>query len=385
MQRIALFGSTGSIGEQTVQVVTDAPERYRIDMLVARRSVEALVAQAQRLRPRFVSLVDDSLIPALDARLPSGTTAISFEESLARIAEVDIVLNAVMGFAGLPVTRAALLAGCRLALANKESLIASGELVDEWRRHGAGEIIPVDSEHSAIFQCLGGNGTNGRGVDSLILTASGGPFRTWSAESLEAATVEDALAHPTWKMGRKITVDSSTLVNKGLEVIEAHFLFGVDYDDIEVVVHPQSIVHSMVRFTDGSVLAQLSEPDMRLPIAVALAYPERSATPFGSLRFSDALSLTFEAPRTEVFRGLGVAFLAGRLGGSAPCWFNATNEVLVDAFLEGIISWGAIGELLDDSLEAFVPYAMTSIEDVLEVDRLAREHAGRQVKVRASE
>lgn len=385
MQRIALFGSTGSIGDQTLQVVEETSERYRIDLLVARRSVKELAAQAQRLHPRFVAIVDESLRPVLKSLVPQDTSVVSFEEALALIGEVDVVLNAVMGFAGLPVTRAALMAGRRLALANKESLIAAGELVDEWRREGNGEIIPVDSEHSAIFQCLGGSVTKGRGVEALVLTASGGPFRTWSSEALDDVTIDDALAHPTWRMGRKITVDSSTLVNKGLEVIEAHFLFDVDYDDIEVVVHPQSIVHSMVRFTDGSVLAQLSEPDMRLPIAVALAYPERAPTAFGALGFSQELTLTFESPRLDDFRGLGVAFRAGRLGGSAPCWFNATNEVLVEAFLEGAISWRAIGELLDDSLEAFVPYRMTSIDDVLEVDRLAREHARRQVKVRASE
>ena len=316
MKTVSLVGSTGSIGRQTLDVVRAEPDRYRIVALGASTSVEALVAQAREFRPERVAIADASLAADVRAGVPAGTTVEAGPEALADLArEADVVVNGVVGFAGLLVTLAALESGRRLALANKESLIAAGPVVQRARATPGAEIIPVDSEHCAVHQCL--RGRPDEGVDRLariVLTASGGPFRGRSAADLADVSVEDALAHPTWSMGPKITVDSSTLLNKGLEVIEAHELFGVDYDRIQVVVHPQSIVHSMVEFSDGAVIAQLSNPDMRLPIGYALAYPDRSAVAFGALDWTKASSLDVRAARP---RGLPVpgAGLRRRPGG----------------------------------------------------------------------
>jgi 1-deoxy-D-xylulose-5-phosphate reductoisomerase len=288
----------------------------------------------------------------------------------------------VVGFAGLGVTVEALRAGRRLALANKESLIAGGPVVQAVRATPGAEIVPVDSEHCALHQCLRA-GDHGE-VARLTLTASGGPFRGRTLDDLSKITVEEALAHPTWSMGPKITVDSSTLMNKGLEVIEAHELFGIDYDRVEVVVHPQSIVHSMVAFTDGATIAQLSHPDMRGPIAYALAYPHRSGVAFGALDWSTARSLDFEPPDRTTFRCLSLAFAAGRAGGSAPAWLNAANEVAVAAFLVGNLSWSGIAEVLEAALDRHPGTALESVDDVIEVDRQAREIAGRIVEDRTS-
>ena len=296
-----MVGSTGSIGTQAVDIVEAEPDRYRVVALGAATSIDMLATQARRLRPERVAVADAELAPKLEELVPTGTEVWAGPESLAAIAtEADVVVNGVVGFAGLPVTMAALEAGRRLALANKESLIAGGPVVQRARATPGAELVPVDSEHSAVHQCLRA-GTHGE-VRRIVLTASGGPFRGRRAEELRQVTVEDALAHPTWSMGPKITVDSSTLMNKGLEVIEAHELFGLGYDQIDVVVHPQSIVHSMVEFTDGATVAQLSDPDMRLPIGYALAYPERSRVAFGALDWSEARHLDFEAPDRSVFR-----------------------------------------------------------------------------------
>jgi len=287
----------------------------------------------------------------------------------------EVTLNAVVGFAGLPVTIAALRAGKRLALANKESLIAAAPLVERYRSVPGAELVPVDSEHCAIHQCLAGaaSGSLPGSVERLVLTASGGPFRTTPARELETVRIEDALDHPTWSMGPKITVDSSTLFNKGLEVIEAHALFGIDFDAIDVVVHPQSIVHSMVEFVDGSTIAQLSYPDMRLPIAYALGFPERLEAGYGALDLTKPFSLDFEAPDHERFPGLGLAYDAGRLGGAAPAWLSAANEVAVAAFLDGTIGWIEIAQLVAATLERYEPDPLDSIEAVLEADRRARD------------
>ncbi len=286
----------------------------------------------------------------------------------------DVVLNAVVGFAGLPVTMAALEAGKRLALANKESLIAAAPIVQKARRTPGAEIVPVDSEHCALHQCLAAlQGTTD--VARLLLTASGGPFRGWPAERLDAVTIADALAHPTWSMGPKITIDSSTLMNKGLEVIEAHELFGVDYDRIGIVVHPQSIVHSMVELRDGSTLAQLSEPDMRLPIGYALGWPDRAASAFGALDWSRPQSLTFEPPDRSVFRCIDLAYAAGRSGGSAPAWLSAANEVAVDAFLTGTLNWSGIAEVVSETMQGWVDDHVDQVEEVLEADAEARARA----------
>ncbi len=303
------------------------------------------------------------------------------EGTTAAASGADVVLNAVVGFAGLPVTMAALEAGKRLALANKESLIAGAPVVQKARRTPGAEIVPVDSEHCALHQCLACvQGTSD--VARLLLTASGGPFRGWPAERLGSVTVADALAHPTWSMGPKITIDSSTLMNKGLEVIEAHELFGIDYDRIDIVVHPQSVVHSMVELRDGSTLAQLSDPDMRLPIGYALGWPDRAAAPFGALDWSQPRQLTFEPPDRGVFRCIGLAYEAGRRGGSAPAWLSAANEVAVSAFLDGALGWAAIADVVEETLEAWVDDPVDQVEAVLEADAEARRRARRIVERR---
>jgi 1-deoxy-D-xylulose-5-phosphate reductoisomerase len=314
---VSIVGSTGSIGTQALDVVAAEPDRYEVVALGASTSVELLAAQATALRPKLVAIADASLAVALAAAVPPGTEVLAGPEALAHLATVaDVVVNGVVGFAGLGVTVEALRSGRRLALANKESLIAGGPVVQAVRATPGAEIIPVDSEHCAVHQCLRAGGHDE--VRRIVLTASGGPFRGRTADELAGITVEAALAHPTWRMGPKITVDSSTLMNKGLEVIEAHELFGVPYDAIDVVVHPQSIVHSMVTFSDGATIAQLSQPDMRLPIAYALAHPHRSGVAFGALDWAGIGSLDFEPPDVATFRCLALAYDAGRAGGSAP-------------------------------------------------------------------
>jgi 1-deoxy-D-xylulose-5-phosphate reductoisomerase len=380
--RVSLLGSTGSIGTQAEEVLATEPERFTVAGLAAWRSVDALAAQAHRLRPAVVAIGDPALAPALSGAVPPGTEVLTGPEGLAEVARLgDVVVNAVVGFAGLPVTLAALEAGRRLALANKESLIAGAPVVARARRTPGAEILPVDSEHCALHQCL----RAGRGpheVARLVLTASGGPFRGRTRAELAAVGVEEALAHPTWSMGPKITVDSSTLMNKGLEVIEAHELFGVDYDRIAVLVHPQSVVHSMVEFIDGSTMAQLSEPDMRLPIGYALGYPDRLHHPFGAIEWSRLGRLDFEQPDRGVFACLGLAEQAGRAGGLHPAWLNAGNEVAVAAFLAGRIAWGSIAEVVEETLGACDGADASGPEDVVEADRRAREHAERSVRRR---
>ncbi len=353
---VSLVGSTGSIGTQAIEVVRSEPGRFRVVALAANRSVDLLVAQACEWRPEVVVVGDPAVASGVAARLPRGTDLLVGEEGLEVAGALgQVVVNAVVGFAGLPVTLAALQAGRRLALANKESLIAGAPVVRRARTTAGAEILPVDSEHCALHQCLrAGSGPDE--VRRLVLTASGGPFRGRTAEDLAAIGVDEALVHPTWSMGPKITVDSSTLMNKGLEVIEAHELFSIDYDRIDVVVHPQSIIHSMVEFTDGATVAQLSEPDMRLPIGYALGYPDRLHHPFGAIDWTSLGRLDFEAPDRQAFRCLALAEAAGRAGGLAPAWLNAANEVAVAAFLSGRIPWSAIA-------------------DVVDADRRARHHA----------
>ncbi len=379
MRTVSVVGSTGSIGTQTLEVVAAEPERYRIVALGAARSVDLLVEQAHAVRPERVAIADASLAADLEARVPKGTEVWAGPEALAAIArEAEVVVNGVVGFAGLPVTLAALEAGRRLALANKESLIAGGPVVQRARATPGAEILPVDSEHAAVHQCLRAGPIDR--LARIVLTASGGPFRGRTGAELAGVTVADALAHPTWSMGPKITVDSSTLMNKGLEVIEAHELFGVAYDRIEVVVHPQSIVHSMVEFTDGSSVAQLSQPDMRLPISYALAYPDRGEVAFGALDWSAVGRLDFEAPDRAAFPCLDLAYEAGREGGTAPAWLNAANEIAVAAFLVGRISWKAIADVCKETLVRHHGTNPVSVDVVLDADRLAREQARRVVE-----
>jgi 1-deoxy-D-xylulose-5-phosphate reductoisomerase len=381
VKRVSLVGSTGSIGTQAIDVVRAEPERYRVVALGAHSSVDQLAAQAAELRPEVVAIADASLAAKLEELVPKGITVTAGPEALAAIAtDADVVVNGVVGFAGLPVTLAALQAGRRLALANKESLIAGGPVVQRARSTPGAEIVPVDSEHCAVHQCLRGNPAER--VSRIVLTASGGPFRGRTSEELASVTVDEALAHPTWSMGPKITVDSSTLMNKGLEVIEANELFQVGYDRVEVVVHPQSIVHSMVEYTDGATIAQLSMPDMRLPISYALAYPDRGLAPWGAIDWATLGRLDFEPPDLAAFPCLRLAYEAGRAGGDAPATLNAANEVAVAAFLDGLISWLAIAEVIEATLQGHDGGSLETADDVVDADRRARERARREVERR---
>jgi len=365
---VVVLGSTGSVGTQALDVIARHPDEYRVVALAAGRNVELLGEQA-----RTFGVPTDAARSCLD---DPATLA-----DLAAHPDADVVLNAVVGFAGLPATIGALEAGKRLALANKESLIAAGPIVAKARASGGGDIVPVDSEHSAIWQCL----RSGRHaeVHRIVLTASGGPFRGRSAGELASVTRADALRHPTWQMGAKITIDSSTLMNKGLEVIEAHELFGIDFDRIDVVVHPQSIVHGMVEFCDGATVAQLSMPDMRLPIGLALGAPERLPEAFGALDWSTVGTLTFEAPDPTTFRCLALAYQAGRAGGTAPAVLSAANEIAVDAFLGERIPWTGIGEIVEEVLNAGTGSA-DEVADVLAADDIARERARAVVQRRSA-
>ncbi|MEO6123150.1 MAG: 1-deoxy-D-xylulose-5-phosphate reductoisomerase [Ilumatobacteraceae bacterium] len=378
--RVAIAGSTGSIGTQTLDVVRAEPGRYEVVGLGVGSSVDALIAQANEFRPKIVAVAD----PQQRARVADALPFVEVVADLADLAtDADIVVNAVVGFAGLPVTIETLRTGKRLALANKESLIAAGPVVQPLRSTPGAELVPVDSEHCAVHQCLRSSINNDAEVARLVITASGGPFRGCTLAELADVGVEQALAHPTWKMGPKITIDSSTLMNKGLEVIEAHELFGVSYDQIDVVVHPQSVIHSMVEFTDGATIAQLSMPDMKLPIAYALAYPARGAVPFGRIDWSTLARLDFEAPDPSTFRCLALAYAAGRVGGSAPAWLSAANEQAVEAFLSGRIRWTRIAEICDAVLqqhhETADVTAMT-VDDIIAADQIARRLANEEIQ-----
>ena len=378
MKNLAILGSTGSIGTQTLDVVRDLPEMFRVAVLAANTSDKKLEAQIEEFRPELAVLADEAAAARLKARYKGATKILGGEDGLVAAAvfpAVDMVVTSLMGFAGLAPTLAAIRAGKNIALANKETLVAAGELVRrEASAHGAA-ILPVDSEHSALFQCL--QGEKRETVESLILTASGGPFRGRRKEALAGVSIGDCLKHPTWSMGRKITVDSATLVNKGLEVIEAHWLYDMPYDKIKVVIHPQSIVHSMVAFQDGAVMAQLGVPDMRLPIQYALTYPERMASTFTRLDFAQLGALTFEEPDTKTFRGLAIAIEAGRAGGTAPCVMNAANEIAVAAFLDGSIGFLDIYDIIEQALSARSVRPAESFEILREEDAWARAYAAR--------
>jgi 1-deoxy-D-xylulose-5-phosphate reductoisomerase len=368
---VALLGSTGSIGEQALEVIRRAPGRFRVAALTAGCSAERLAAQAREFRPAAVGLVDERRAAALAGELPPGCRLAVGPEAVADLAAADgaeVVLNGVTGSAGLASTLRALEAGRRLALANKESLIVGGELVTALA--APGQIVPVDSEHSGLAQCLRA-GRPGE-VARLIVTASGGPFRGRSAADLAGVTPAEALAHPTWAMGPMITVNSATLMNKGLEVIEAHLLFGVPYDRIEVVVQPQSIVHAMVEWSDGSTVAQLSMPDMRLPIGLALGWPERDERPVGRMDWTRAVALEFQPVDRATFPLLDLAVDAGRQGATAPAALNAANEEAVGAFLEGRLPFPGIAEVVAEVLRRHRPPADLDLEAVLGTERWSR-------------
>ncbi len=374
---VALAGSTGSIGTQTLDVVAADPDRYRVVALGAGGgNVDLLVAQARATGAGIVAVADEARAVEVEAALP-GVEIRAGTKGLASLgAEADVCVNGVVGFAGLEVTLATLEAGRRLALANKESLIAGAPVVQPARATPGAEIVPVDSEHCAVHMCLRSGDPDGPDrVARVVLTASGGPFRGRTRADLVGVTVEDALAHPTWSMGPKITVDSSTLMNKGLEVIEAHELFGTPYDNIEVVVHPQSIIHSMVEFTDGATVAQLSLPDMRLPIGYALAHPDRLTAPFGRIDWTELARLDFEPPDLDAFPCLRLAYEAGRAGGGTPALLNAANEVAVEAFLGGALTWIGIPDVLEEVLSRHDGGRPDSVEAVIETDRRGREAA----------
>ena len=371
---VAVLGSTGSIGTTALRVLDRQRARFRVTALTANSNAALLREQAQKFSPTFVGMVESQTDG--DEAWKSGTDSLI---AAATRKDVDIVLNAIVGAAGLDATLAALEGGKRVALANKETLVIAGDLVREACAAGAGEVVPVDSEHSAILQCITGHPTSQ--VRRVVLTASGGPFRDWSAERLASATVEDALRHPTWRMGRKISIDSATLANKALEVIEAHFLFGLPYDRIDVVVHPQSVIHSFVEFIDGSVLAQMSVPTMELPVLYALTHPDRVADEgvpaFDPVKLSP---MTYEPVNHERFPALGLGIAAGRTGGAAPAVFNAANECAVAAFLVGKIRFADITRGIASALDKLGGMPALTREQLLAADAAARRHVQEMFK-----
>lgn len=372
MKKIAILGSTGSIGTQTLDVVSAHPDRFAVKALACGRNISLLSAQIKRFQPDLVSVERQEDALALAKEHP-GVEVLYGEEGLiaAATCSCDMVLNALMGMRGLVPTCRAIEAGRDIALANKETLVAGGALVMEAVRQRGVRLLPVDSEHSAIFQCLEGN--RGREIRRILLTASGGPFRGCTKEQLEEVTLEQALHHPKWSMGKKITIDSATMMNKGLEVIEARWLFDVPLSGIQILIHPQSIVHSAVEFADTSVIAQLGLPDMRIPISLALGYPDRLTAESRSLDFfREGASLTFEEPDMEVFGCIRLAYEASEAGGSYPVVLNAANEVLVEQFLTGKIKFADIERKLERILDAHNPTYNLTLDDVLDVDRRIR-------------
>jgi 1-deoxy-D-xylulose-5-phosphate reductoisomerase len=381
--RVALLGATGSIGVQTLDVLRGERERFELVSIAGGEQLSELAAIAREFNVKRVGVKTESYRATLADLLARDVEILVGDVGLEELArDADIVMNAVLGFAGLPVTLGALSAGRRLALANKESLIAAAPLVAKVRSTPGAELLPVDSEHCAIHQCLASSpyGLGYPDVRRLLITASGGPFRGWSIEQLKGATKDEALRHPTWSMGAKITIDSSTLMNKGLEVMEATAFFGIEVDRVEVVVHPQSIVHSMVEYVDGSVLAQLSNPDMRLPIAYCLGAPDRLDHGYGRLDFTSSLELTFESPDGDAFPALGLAYEAARLGGAAPAWMSAANEVAVEAFLKDEINWCDIVPVVASTMDHYAGQGLEDLASLYENDDVARRLAHASLK-----
>ena len=380
MKNLVVLGSTGSIGTQTLDVVREHPDLFHVSVLVANRSDELLEKQIEEFQPQLAVLSDEEAYSRLRQRYSGKTELAGGRQAVIEAAaypEAQVVVTSLMGFAGLEPTLAALEAGKDIALANKETLVVAGELVMAKAKELGRAILPVDSEHCALFQCL--QGQDRKAVEKLILTASGGPFRGRKAEELTNVSKKDVLAHPTWNMGQKITVDSASLVNKGLEVIEARWLYDVSYDQIQVVVHPQSIVHSMIQYQDGTVMAQLGCTDMRLPIQYALTYPDRVVSHFPRVDFYELGKLTFEKPDMETFRGLKLAFEAGRTGGTMPCIMNGANEVAVEAFLKGQAGFLDIYRLIEKAMEAGQVEYKPDLEQLLAADKWARDYTRKQL------
>lgn len=374
MKRIAILGSTGSIGTQTLQVIGANPELFCAEVLTANENVGLLIEQALKFKPNMVVIANEAKYSELKEALKEEDIKVyAGKDALAQVVAagtVDMVVTATVGYSGLLPTVNAIKAGKVIALANKETLVVAGELINDLIRQYRTSIIPVDSEHSAIFQCLAGEGNNP--LEKIILTASGGPFRGWSYEALKDVTPADALKHPNWNMGAKVTIDSASMMNKGFEVIEAKWLFGVDPDRIEVIVHPQSIVHSMVQFGDGSIKAQLGVPDMRLPIQYALTYPDRIHSDFGRVDFTRCHSLTFEEPDRKTFRNLDLAYRAMQKGGNMPCILNAANEIAVNAFLHGHLSFTGMSDLIEYVMERGNYMVKPVLDDYVATDREIR-------------
>jgi 1-deoxy-D-xylulose-5-phosphate reductoisomerase len=385
MRKLAILGATGSIGKSTLDLVERNSERFEVTAVTAATNVEALAEVVRRTSARLAVVADESRYQDL-AELLVGTNcrAAAGEEALieAAASEADLVVGAIVGCAGLRPVMAAVEAGRTVALANKEALVTAGALMTDAAARSGATLLPVDSEHNAIFQCLAGSRSDA--VSRIILTASGGPFRTASAGAIAAATPAEAVAHPNWSMGAKISVDSATLMNKGLELIEAHYLFGLPSKQIDIVIHPQSVIHSMVEFVDGSVLAQLGSPDMRIPIAYALAWPERMETPAQRLDLAAIARLDFEVPDLERFPALRLAREALESGGAAPIVLNAANEVAVAAFLDGAVRFPEIAVLVQETLNRASYDAPRSIGDVLQIDRVTRERTRAMMKANCS-
>ncbi|MFC4103531.1 1-deoxy-D-xylulose-5-phosphate reductoisomerase [Paenibacillus xanthanilyticus] len=377
MKKITILGSTGSIGTQTLDVVSNDPELYEIEGLAAGANVSLLVEQAHKFRPKTVCLATKALADEASLHLPKGTRVVYGEEGLVEVAaasDADTVVTAIMGSRGLNATLAAIESGKQIGLANKETLVTAGHLVMSQAARKGVSILPIDSEHSAIFQCL--NGENRADMKRITLTASGGSFRDKTRDQLVGVTVEQALNHPNWSMGAKITIDSATMANKGLEVIEAHWLFGVSYDQIGVLIHPESIIHSYVEFVDNSVVAQLGMPDMRVPIQYALTYPDRRATPTEALDLAKIGKLHFREMDFHRYPCLRMAFESGRMGQSAPTVFNAANEVAVDRFLKGEIAFLDIERVIETVLEKHQVTDLPDVEAITAMDAWARREAG---------
>jgi 1-deoxy-D-xylulose-5-phosphate reductoisomerase len=383
MKRITILGSTGSIGTNSLDVIRRFPDQFEATYLSANSNVKLLAEQALEFRPRGVVIMDESLEGELKNLLKGESIEVmSGEESLCDISsrsDIDFVIGSVVGFAGLKPTVEAIKAGKDVGLANKETLVVGGSLITQLVSENNTSMLPIDSEHSAIFQCIVGE--KSEFIDKIILTASGGPFRTWDKSDFKTITVADALNHPNWKMGSKITIDSASMMNKGLEVIEAKWLFDIDLEKIEVLVHPQSIIHSMVEFKDGSMKAQLGVPDMKVPIQYALTHPERIYADYDRLDWKQIKSLDFETPDTDKFRCLALAYEACASGGTYPAVLNAANEVAVDLFLNDKISFIKIPELIEDALSEHQGFEATCIDDLINVDKTTRQRVQEKVQL----